>query len=201
MAEDQEKKEEEKFEFTAEGEALGYISVDQAQVRAMQEARDNPGDYGQGFAGVRMVFDVSEQEESEDYYVVTLSYRPEGDFSGAPGQEQFFIAKEGSIAHRQVRSRPGAGGGRRFPLVPAAVGLGAVVVAAAIGVLFAAGVVGGGGSEPWQANRPLLEWRWPGQQAKAARSPNHPFSIGAGSACIVGGHHDGILGTFRPRRA
>ena len=31
MAEDESKKEEEKFEFTPEGEALGYISLDQAR--------------------------------------------------------------------------------------------------------------------------------------------------------------------------
>ena len=36
MAEDQDKKDEEKFEFTAEGEALGYVSLDQAQVLAMR---------------------------------------------------------------------------------------------------------------------------------------------------------------------
>ena len=42
MAEDQGKKEE-KFDFTLEGEALGYISLDQARVLAMEHARDNRG--------------------------------------------------------------------------------------------------------------------------------------------------------------
>ena len=45
MAEDQ-GKEEEKFDFTREGEAVGYISLDQARVLAMQTARDTPGEYG-----------------------------------------------------------------------------------------------------------------------------------------------------------
>ena len=45
MAED-EGKQEEKFEFTTEGEALGYISLDQAQVLAMRTAREAPGVYG-----------------------------------------------------------------------------------------------------------------------------------------------------------
>ena len=38
-----------------------------------------------------MVFQLVEQEEGEDYYIVTLSFRPEADFIGSPGQEQFFI--------------------------------------------------------------------------------------------------------------
>ena len=43
-------KEEEKFDFTAEGEALGYISLDQARVSAIQHARDNRDFYGRGYA-------------------------------------------------------------------------------------------------------------------------------------------------------
>ena len=39
MAEDQ-GKEEEKFDFTPEGEAVGYISLDQARVLAMRHARE-----------------------------------------------------------------------------------------------------------------------------------------------------------------
>ena len=38
MAEDQ-RKEEEKFDFTDEGEAVNYISLEQARVLAMQTAR------------------------------------------------------------------------------------------------------------------------------------------------------------------
>ena len=41
MVEQESKKEEEKFEFDAAGEALDYISMDQARLRAMQHARDN----------------------------------------------------------------------------------------------------------------------------------------------------------------
>lgn len=46
------------------------------------------------------------QEEGEDYYIVTLSFRPEGDFEGRPGEEEFFIEKEGGVAHRNLRSLP-----------------------------------------------------------------------------------------------
>ena len=46
MAEDQGKQEEEKFDFTRESEAFGYISLDQARVLAMRTARESPGAYG-----------------------------------------------------------------------------------------------------------------------------------------------------------
>ena len=45
MAEDQ-GKEEEKLDFTREGEAVGYISLDQARVLAMRTARETPDEYG-----------------------------------------------------------------------------------------------------------------------------------------------------------
>ena len=104
MVEDEGKKEEEKFEFTSEGESLGYISSDQARVLAMRTARESPGDYGRRLSGVSMAFEVVEEEDTEDHYVITLSFRPQGRFTGTPGQEQFFIEKEGAIAHRQVLS-------------------------------------------------------------------------------------------------
>ena len=49
MAEDQGKKEEEKFDFTPEGEALGYISLAQARVLAMSTAQEIPGNYGRRY--------------------------------------------------------------------------------------------------------------------------------------------------------
>ena len=76
MAEDQEKKEGEKFEFTAEGEALGYISLDQAQVLAMRTAREAPGVYGTTYRDIPMAFEVVENADTEDHYVITLSFRP-----------------------------------------------------------------------------------------------------------------------------
>ena len=136
MAED-EGKQEEKFDFTREGEALGYISLDQARVLAMRTAREAPGAYGRRFQDVPMAFEVADEDETEDHYVLTLSFRPEGAFTGAQGQEQFFIEKEGNVAVRQVLSLPAAVGGRRFPVIPAAIGLAVVVIAVVIGVVFA----------------------------------------------------------------
>tara|TARA_B100000315_G_C14469093_1_gene537441 strand:- start:152 stop:520 length:369 start_codon:yes stop_codon:yes gene_type:complete len=118
MAEDQGKKEEEKLEFTQEGETLGYIGMDQAQVRAMQVATEAPGDYGSAYPGSPMAFEVESARETEDHYVITLSLRPQGDFSGRPGREQFFIEKEGSVAHRQVLALPKPGGAFRLFQLP-----------------------------------------------------------------------------------
>ena len=153
MAEYEEKKEEEKFEFTPEGEALGYISLDQARILAMRTSREAPGQYGRRFRNVPMAFEVVEANETEDYYEVTLSFRPQGAFTGTQGQEQFFIEKEGNVAVRQVLSLPTAVGGRRFPVIPAAIVLVVVVIAVVIGVVFATGG-GGGDGEPTASGTP-----------------------------------------------
>ena len=63
MAEEQGKKEEEKFAFTPEGEFLGYITLEQARVLAMRHARDNTGFYGPSYARVNLVWEVTGQEE------------------------------------------------------------------------------------------------------------------------------------------
>ena len=98
MVEDQ-GKEEEKFDFAREGEALGYISLDQARILAMQTARDTLGAYGRRSANVPMVFEVIGANETEDSYEVTLSFRPEGGFTGTAGQEQYFNRKRRSSCH------------------------------------------------------------------------------------------------------
>ena len=143
MVEQEGKKEEEKFEFDSAAEALGYISLEQARLVAMQAARENPGNYGRPLAGTRMVFQLV--EEGEDYYIVTLSFRPEGDFAGSPGQEQFFIEKEGAVADRQVLSLPAGGRRRHFPVIPVVIGAGVLAVVVVAGVVFAAGGLGSGG--------------------------------------------------------
>ncbi|MAF51790.1 MAG: hypothetical protein CL694_02040 [Chloroflexi bacterium] len=152
MVEDEGKKED-SFDFTPEGEALAYISLEQARVAAMRAARDDPGEYGRRFSGARMAFDVVEQEEGEDYYVVTMSFRPEGDFRGSPGQEQFFVEKEGRVAHRQVLALPKA---RRSPVLWGAVVFVAVITVAIAGVVFATGGTDrGAGDEETLAALPI----------------------------------------------
>ena len=47
-----------------------------------------------------ITFEVISEKDPEDHYVVTLSFRPQGDFEGTPGQERFFIKREGTVAVR-----------------------------------------------------------------------------------------------------
>ena len=137
MVEDQGKPEEAKFDFTREGEALGYISLDQARLDAVQTGRSEPGNYGRRWRNVPMVYEVVEDQETEDDYIIILSFRPEGDFTGTPGREQFvFRNKIGEIAFRQVLTVPSRR--RSLPIIPAAAAL-AVVGAIAVIAVFAAG--------------------------------------------------------------
>jgi len=112
--------EEEKFDFTPEGE--GYISLAEARVLAMQTASADPGDYGTNFRDVAMVFSVEKSGEDDDYYTVVLSVRPQGNFDGTPGQEQFVVGKEGTIAVRQILTSPVRKRGG-FPILPVSIGL------------------------------------------------------------------------------
>ena len=75
MAGDEDEKQD-KFDFTREGEALGYILLDQARVQAIEHARDNTDFYGSSYAQVRLVWEVISTEESEDHYDIRLSFRP-----------------------------------------------------------------------------------------------------------------------------
>ena len=72
MPEDESKQDDEKLEFTPEGETLGYLSLDQARVSAFQHARDNPEFYGR-YADRELVWEVVSAEETEDYYEVRAS--------------------------------------------------------------------------------------------------------------------------------
>ena len=150
MVDEEGKTDEDKVAFDSAGQAIGYISMDQARVLAMQTANETPGNYGRRHAGVRMVFDVVEEGEGEDYYTITLSFRPEGEYKGTPGQEQFFIEKEGKVAYRQVRGVPQRGGVRRLALISAVV-LVLIVAGSVGGVVFAMRGSGGDGGTPLPA--------------------------------------------------
>ena len=134
MAEE-EGKQEEKFDFTAEGEALGYISLEQARVLAIEHARDNTDFYSPRYRQMALVWEVVSQEDGEDYYEIRLSFRPSGTFRGRPGVEQFIIDKIGTIRVRQLLEEPSRA---RAPTAVLA-GIGVAVIAALIliGVVFA----------------------------------------------------------------
>ncbi len=152
MAEEDGKKDEEKFDFTREGEVLGYIGVDQARVMTIRHARDNTDFYGPRYSGAALVWEVISEEQSEDYYDIRLSFRPAGRFRGRPGVEQFIIDKTGSIEVRQILDEPSR---RRPPVLLLSV-VGVVVAGAVAVAAFAAGGLGGGGTEePIPAPTPL----------------------------------------------
>ena len=135
---EEEYNQEEKFDFTSEGETLGYISMDQARILALRTATEAPGDYSRVYADSRMVFDVDSAEESDDHYTIIVSITPAGEFSGRLGRERFFIEKEGPIALRQVLAIPRQR--QRFPIIPMAVALFAI---SALVVISAAVLMGG----------------------------------------------------------
>ena len=133
----EEENKEEKLEFTAESEAFGYISLDQARVRAIEHARDNRDFYGPTYARGELVWEVVRQEESEGYYDIRLSYRPALRFNGKPGIEQSTIDKPGPITLREILSQPKPS--TRTKAILAGLGL-AVLIGAIAGGLAAAGV-------------------------------------------------------------
>ena len=106
MLEDSSKKDQEKLEFDSTGQALAYISLDQARVLALRHARDNRDFYGRRYARRDLLWEVAGAEETEDYYEVKLSYRPARGFNGRPGVEQFTIDKTGPIEFRQILEEP-----------------------------------------------------------------------------------------------
>ena len=67
---------EEKFDFDSSGESVGYISLDQARVLAIEHAQENPDRYTDRYARRRLVYEVVSASEGEDYYEVMLSRRP-----------------------------------------------------------------------------------------------------------------------------
>jgi len=118
------KRKKDQFGFTLEGEEIGYVDLDGAAFIAMKTARDAPGEYGGGYQDIPLVFEFSESRETEDHYVITLSFRPQGTFPRAPGSEQFYVTKEVVVDLRQVldlprplgKSRRGCGRSGRRPL-------------------------------------------------------------------------------------
>ena len=76
MAGDTGNRDEESLEFDSAGEAAAYISLAQARVLALRAAVETPGAYGRRYRRVSMAFTVLSAEETEDHYVITVSFRP-----------------------------------------------------------------------------------------------------------------------------
>jgi len=103
---EEKEKQEGKFDFTPEGELLGYISLDQAQVQAIEYAQRNLDFYGPSYDGVRLVWEVVTSEDREDHYEINLAFRPTGRFQGEPGHEQLIFDKTGELRVRQLLDEP-----------------------------------------------------------------------------------------------
>ena len=104
MAEDQ-GKEEEKFDFTGEGEAVNYISMPQAVVRARRLARENDERYKERFGWGEVVWtELRSETIGEDYYRVVLQFsRPQrGILEEQTGEEEFLFDFTGTLLDRQV---------------------------------------------------------------------------------------------------
>ena len=136
MAEEQDKKDDEKLEFDSTGQAIGYISLDQARVLAMRHARENTGFYGEVYGQQELAWEELSADEGEDYYRVRVSYRPIRGFNGRPGVEIFTIDKAGPIESRQIISQPQPSRRAAYLLVFAIV---LAATGATIGGLFASG--------------------------------------------------------------
>ena len=140
-------KKENKFDFTDAGKVLGYISLEQARVLAIEYSRDHADLYGPSYVGVRLAWEVISAEEGEDYYDIRLSFRPSGRYRGEPGEEQLIFEKTGELRVRQILDEPSELGrpARRGPPILLLALAGVVLVAVVAGaVLFTAGSFGGG---------------------------------------------------------
>ena len=109
MAVNEGDKEEEKFDFDSAGEALGYISLEEARIQAIEHARDNPGYYGPRYQSTALVWEVDSLQESENHYEIRLSFRPADSPGVQVGLEQFIFDKTGQIRVRQTLRHPGRG--------------------------------------------------------------------------------------------
>ena len=156
LDEEGKKEDEEKLDLSAgEGEDSAYISLDQARMLAIHHARDDTAFYGRAYAGTDLVWEVTAEEEGEDFYDIRLSFRPAGSFPGEPGVEQFIIDKTGAVQIRQILDEPSGFSGparRGPPLIPIAVGLVVVALAAGGTFLFTSVI---GGDEPPPTAAPL----------------------------------------------
>ena len=98
----QDNNDEGKLEFDSSGQAIAYISLDQACVLALRYARDDRDFYDGQYTGIGLVWEVCRAQERDAYFDIRLSFRPSGSFRGEPGVEQFVFEKNGDLRLRQI---------------------------------------------------------------------------------------------------
>jgi hypothetical protein len=106
MVEDQDKPDKKEDTFDSAGEAIEYLSMDQARVLAIRHARENTDFYPRRYRNRDLVWEVAEADEDEDFYHIRLTFRPALRFNGEPGVELLTIGKVGEIELRQLLSEP-----------------------------------------------------------------------------------------------
>jgi len=121
---------EENIDFTSGGSVTRNISLSQAGVMAVRTAQANPA-RRRWVLRRRMLFDVLSEYEDEDSYTIVLSFRPEEDFEGTPGQERFKFSKTGRFEDREILSHPKSS--KRFRIKRKKVVVGAVGILVLIG--------------------------------------------------------------------
>ena len=104
MAEDQ-GKEEEKFDFTGEGEVLDYISLQQAVLLSRRQARESDERYKERLGWEEIVWaELRSETVGEDYYRIILQFRrpARGILEEQTGEEEFLFDLTGVLQDRQV---------------------------------------------------------------------------------------------------
>ena len=112
MAEDEGNKEK-RFDFTAEGEVLGYLSLDQAVLQARRLARQDGSRYLQRLGWDEIVWMEISADQREDSYRVVLQFRrpARGLREEQTGEEEFLFDLTGGLQDRQVLLWPEGGSG------------------------------------------------------------------------------------------
>ena len=104
MVEDQ-GKEEEKFDFTGEGEVLDYISLQQAVLLSRRQARESDERYKERLGWEEIVWtELRSEAVGEDYYRIVLQFRrpARGILEEQTGEEEFLFDLTGVLQDRQV---------------------------------------------------------------------------------------------------
>lgn len=162
-----------------EGVVEGPIDMDQARFLAMRDASESSAIYGRRFRKVPMALEIVGADERAGDYLVTLSFRPQGQFAWTPGLQEISIAKDGDAAERRVLKLPEGPASRRVPVGMIGLGLAVVGVVVAAGV-FAAVRSGGdesSASETLAAGTPV-----PATASPAVFPTNAPVTVPTASS-------------------
>ena len=95
---------EKKEEFNSAGEAISYISLDQAVLKARKLARQDEDRYRERLGWQEIVWAEAGAEQREDSYRIVLQFKPPapGLREQQMGEEEFIFGLTGGLEERQV---------------------------------------------------------------------------------------------------